>query len=893
MRDVEKHAILWSVVLTTVSLSSGCAGPVERSVAPTPGSATPVATLLLPAPDVAGTRTRVMPDASRASSDERPEAPTAVLVAAGMEALEAKRRKLESRGPKSFDKPQEAMEFHVRQRLAAGADRLPIAQLEAERDRLRQREARVASQALSVPPGGVLGWSWLGPGNIGGRTRALVIDPGDPDVMYAAGVAGGVWKSTNAGASWNATDDLMLNLAVTCIAMDPTDSSVLYAGTGEGFYGSSTFVQGLGMFKSVDAGATWAQLPGTVGDSVPEGSFHYVNKIVVSPNDNARLYAGTRTGVWRSSDAGANWTLVLANPFYLTASANSNGSLVGCTELVIRQDSAPDVLFAAYGSFMADGLFRSLDGGNSWQAYTVPANQGRMTIALAPSDNDIIYLLMADNGGVGATGQIVDLYRSDDGGNSFVNRIDFGTLTGPWLLSNLILATGCLPGGTYSQGWYDNIVAVDPVDPDVVWVGGVDIFRSDDGGQTFGIPGYWIFYTIDPPPPYQIHPDHHTIVFHPDYDGVSNQTMFVGNDGGLYRTQNARAATSQEDCPLPGTLPLPAVVWERLNNNYGVTQFYHGDSAVVADVFVGGAQDNGSLRVEAQGTPNDWDLVFGGDGGYVAIDPTDPQVIYVEYQFFPTIQKSTDGGETFADATNGITDTDGGFIAPFAMDQADPDVLWTGGSRPWRTKDAATSWQPAGFDFPGASTLSAIAIAPSDSDVVYLGFENGYVVRTTNGLGAFPVWTVPAAPAVNGWISSLAVDPLDPDKVYATTSNYGLTHILGSVDGGLTWTSLDGIGFEGVPDIPVHWIAVRPCNRDQLYVGTELGVFVSDDRGGSWTPVNTGLANVVVESLDFRDEDTLVAFTHGRGAFLATLEPCAPQIEGSMSGSRPQKKAAP
>jgi len=836
-----------AVLAIAVSLPA-CAGPDTASHAGTEAS-----------PDVASS----------------PRLPPRHEVAAAKKAIEAKQAKLAARGPKGFNKPDKAMQFYLDQRLPAGEDRLPIDHLRRVRDQVRERERGVLEQAAAGNPlpGGILNWKWLGPGNIGGRTRALVIDPDDPEIMYAGGVAGGIWKSTDAGASWNVADDLMINLAVTSLAMDPDDHDVLYAGTGEGFYLASVFVQGLGIFKSVDAGATWTQLSGTVS-GVPTGSFYFVNKIVVSPNDSNRIYAATRTGIWRSLDAGQTWDVVLSNPVYNDSAQASNGSLVGFTDLAIRQDKNPDVLFTTAGSLQADGLYRSDDGGNTWLTYIVPTNMGRTTLAFAPSDNDILYMLMADNGTGGALGQLVEVYRSDDGGNNFTGMVDLGSEFGPWLLSNLILATGCLTGGTYSQGWYDNIIAVDPVDPDVVWVGGVDIFRSDDGGVTWGIPGYWIFYTVDPTPPYYVHPDHHTIVFHPDYDGVGNQTMYVGNDGGLFRTENARAATSQEDCPLPGTLPLPAVEWESLNNGYGVTQFYHGDSAVQADTFVGGAQDNGTNRVQAKDTPNDWKLIFGGDGGYVAIDPRDPLTMYIEYHDFPTIQKSVDGGDTFDDATNGITDTDGIFITPMAMSQVDPDVLWTGGSRPWRTKDAAASWQPAGTFPAGPDFISAIAIAPSNKRNVYMGFANGYIVRSTNALDVSPNWNLAIGGLIGGWISSIAVDPNDPKIAYCTVSSYGVPHVMRTANGGLSWTSIDGIGVAGVPDIPAHWIAVRPCHGNHLYVGTELGVFVSEDSGATWAPANIGLANTVVESLDFRDKNTLVAFTHGRGAYMTKLKPC-------------------
>ena len=798
-------------------------------------------------------------------------------------AVEQRLTRLRRDGPKSMDRPREAEEFFLMQRVTPG-ERYPIERLQATLAELRERETLVRAQR-GDPPGGVKGWLGLGPGNIGGRTRAIVIDPTNPDIMYAAGVTGGIWKSTDAGASWAVADDSMLNMAVSSLAMDPTNPNVLYAGTGEGFFGSGVR-QGLGIFKSSDAGATWSLLNGTV-NGAPTGSFYYVNKIVISPNDHDRIYAATRFGVWRSLDAGQSWSVVLRNPVYLAGAPASDGCTVGCTDLVVRQDTNPDVLFAAFGSFQQDALLRSDDGGDTWLKYTTGANQGRMTIALAPSNNDIMYILMADNGSGGAVGQLVSVFRSDDGGATFNSTVDFGHPFGPWLLNNLVLTTGCLPDRTtYAQGWYDNIIAVDPVDPDIVWVGGVDLFRSDDGGATFGLTEYWFYYTLDPLPPDYAHPDEHLIVFHPDYDGVSNQTMYVGNDGGIFVTQNARAATTQEECPLcPDPLdpncdfgPGPEIVWDNLNNNYGVTQFYHGDSARDADVFVGGAQDNGTNRVQAADAPNAWKLVFGGDGGYVAIHPQDSQTMYVEYHEFPSIQKSIDGGDTFVQATNGIIDNDGIFITPLAMDQLRPNILWTGGRRPWRTRDDAVSWQTAGPDFGGADRISAIAVSESSSRFVYLGFTNGYVARTNHGLADNPDWTVFGAGnglPVGAYVSSVTVDPVDPDVAYATYSSFGVPHVYRTVNGGQTWTSIDGTGANLIPDIPVHWLAVRPCDTQQLYVGTELGMFASDDGGANWLPVNEGAAYTIVESLDFQDNNTLVAFTHGRGAFRARLIPCA------------------
>jgi hypothetical protein len=173
------------------------------------------------------------------------------------------------------------------------------------------------------------------------------------------------------------------------------------------------------------------------------------------------------------------------------------------------------------------------------------------------------------------------------------------------------------------------------------------------------------------------------------------------------------------------------------------------------------------------------------------------------------------------------------------------------------------------------NSISAIAVAPSDSNVVYIGYQDGFIARTSNALDPSPDWTLYTGGLYDGaWVSSIAVDPGNPDIAYCTYSNYGISHVFRKAWGSRHWTPVDGSGSTGIPDIPAHWVAVRPCNAQQLYVGTELGVFASDDGGTTWAPVNNGLAHTIVETLDFKDENTLVAFTHGRGTFLTTLETC-------------------
>ncbi|MEL6796183.1 MAG: hypothetical protein AAFO89_05100, partial [Planctomycetota bacterium] len=441
---------------------------------------------------------------------------TADQSSAALANLERKKVKYDRRGgPKRADKPQEAMDFFMAQRLTPEMDGYPIKQIEATAAEIRAREV----QNRGVSPGGITGWEPIGPGNIGGRTRGFVIDPTNPDILYAGGVAGGVWKSTDAGASWTPTGDTLINLAVASLAIDPNDPQVLYAGTGEGVFNADA-VRGLGIFKTTDGGNSWTQLASTTGSA-----WFYVNQVRISPTDSNRIFAATRSGVWRSTDAGATFEPVLSNPFELGGSQSSNGSFGGALDLDIQPGSDPEVILAAFGTFEADGLFRSDDGGDSWSQVGTSGdlnifNQGRMNVEFSPSNPDVAYIAMADNGNGGTFGTFVNVFRSADAGATWTPQTNLSTGFNDLLFSNVPFANGCFGNSNFAQGWYDNALAVDPVNENIIWVGGVDLFRSDNAGQTFGLASYWYF---DPADPNYVHADHHALAFHPDYNGTTNQ----------------------------------------------------------------------------------------------------------------------------------------------------------------------------------------------------------------------------------------------------------------------------------------------------------------------------------------------------------------------------------
>jgi len=815
----------------------------------------------------------------------------------------AKLEKIQAGDIKRADEPDAALEYFMNQRLGDRFEVYPVERYVVARERVEQIERdRRADADLGImrrAVGGIQGWSELGPGNIGGRTRSILISPVDPSIMYAAGVGGGVFKSTDAGASWSAQLDFAPNIAVNSMAMDPQNPDVIYAGTGEGFFNGDA-IRGLGIFKTTDGGANWTQLPGTLDGVVETGAFYRCNKLQTSPNQPDTVYAATRFGVWRSTDAGANWELVLENNnFSTTPVQDAGGTFAGALDLQVRPGSIgsgeDDSLYATFGSFSKGALFRSTDGGDTWTNISVGTpldvpNQGRMTVAIAPSNPDFVYVCMADNGTLsgssgGGTGQIVDVFLSTDAGDTWTARLNPASDANSVLLSNPIASVPCGGSSFLNQGWYDNIIAVDPANESIVYVGGVDLFRSDDGAANFRPMGYWF---LDGDEPQGLHADMHEIVFHPGYNGTTNQTMFAGNDGGVYRTDNARADLSDILCP-DFVSDLSDVVWTDLNNGYGVTQFYHGDASANSDLFIGGAQDNGTSGIDSVGAPNSWTDLFGGDGGYVAISSTNPDTLFLETQRFANIRGTTNGGASYFNASVGLFDSNTGepldsglFITPFEMDPSDDTILWTGGGDIWRTTTSGVGWANVSNFAGSQGTVSAIAIDRTQSNNVIVGFSSGLVATTNNALAPNPSWTV--RDEINGlntgFISSVAIDPNNPNTIYATSSSFGTLQVWKSENFGNFWTSIDGIGLAGIPDIPVHWIEVRPGASDQLFVGAEVGVFASDDGGVTWSIESTGLPNTVVETLEFQNPDTLVAFTHGRGAFITALDPIGPQPNG-------------
>ncbi len=845
------------------------------------------------------------------------------------------------------DQPSEAQQWYVKKRLAKGEKALSFEKYLRAFEKVKQMKrfstvtnkvlpsyaeapmleadsqkiSATANAAAGGSTGGVLGtWKNLGPGNVGGRTRSLLVDPTNTSIMYAGAVDGGIWKTTDAGASWNPLNDFLPNIAVTTLVFDPSNTNKIYAGTGEGFFNADG-VRGAGIFVTTDAGATWNRLPSTAANA----DFFYVQKIVVSTANPQHVFAATRTGVQRSLDGGATWSNVL-----VSNAANGNN---GAMDLAIRTDQATDYIYAAVGTFAQSHIFRNTDAGGAgtWVDVYTEATMGRTTLAIAPSNQNVIYALAAQTGATVAPAStyndgLLSVFRSTSSGdtgtwtaqvrNNSVNKQDTILLSNP---INAVLVE-CGRGATnniLNQGWYDNIIKIDPTDSDKVWIGGIDIWRSDNGGVNWGVASYWFFQSNGTPPangdPQLVHADNHTIVFDPNYNGTTNQVVYIGDDGGVYKTTNAKdgnvgyvngvtpsGGTVTPTSPICGnefapgagyTVPNP-VLWNPLNNGYQVTQFNQGLPYPNGNTFFGGTQDNGTNRGTIAGGPNGWERINGGDGGYVAVDPTNTNVLFVETTGL-SLRKSTNGGASFVSAISGITGDTFPFYTVYLMDPSNPQRMYIAGRGVWRSNNQGSTWSRISATTPAITggSITAIGVSPNPNTVL-VGTASGRVARTTIATTATSAtaWTIlDTSPRGlnNGTISWIAFDPNNANTAYITYSTFNgaanangtnVGHIYKTTDSGTTFTLVDGTQTAGnanaIPDVPAHSVVVDPNDAKRLYVGTDLGVFVTLDGGLNWYQETTGFSNVVTESVSLQRSNgvtSIFAFTHGRSAYKVTI----------------------
>ena len=700
---------------------------------------------------------------------------------------------------------------------------------------LRQREALVQ---LVPKVGGVMrnAWTALGPSTtLGGRVKTIHIDPTDPHLLLAGAATGGIWHSEDAGASWLPVNDFLGSLAISSLAHDAGNPSVIYAGTSEYYY---TATQGIGILKSIDDGRSWQRLPAT--DPVASNNWTYVMRVAAHPTTPGVVLAGTWTGALRSADSGATWTKVFSRVAF-------DGRFTIVLDVRFNPVDPNQVLLGLEDSAVA----YSDDAGFTWTKVQIaPAvnkrRTGRVELAFARTVSGLAYASVVRNGG--------EVWKSSDAGHT-------------WTLAST-------PGHLYGDNSV-NAIWVDPVNAQHVIVGGVDLWRSVDGGQTFLQISDWQRW------PTSAHADQHALVAEPGYDGTTNARIYVAGDGGVYRANNILATTTTSG-------------WTNLNNGLNAVQFWGGAASPTAGgLFVGGTQDNGTLTLQRAG--NQWFRWFGGDGGSTAIDPTDPTLWYGELAYAAAF-RSLDGGANANYICAGISDAysasatfapcglgtsgEANFIAPTVLDPNQPGRLLVGANSLWVPEDARVptpTWHPIKAPSTGVTAsgggnwISAIAVQPGDSNVVWIGHNNGELYVSIDALSVSPTWrAVTGLPA--RFVSRIVFDPANANRVYVAFGGFTAGNLYVTDNGGTSWT---GVG-AALPAAPILALAIGRHNSQFLYAGTEVGLFATEDGGQSWSASNDGPANVPVEELSWLDDNTIIAATHGRGAFLALTDGSGP-----------------
>jgi hypothetical protein len=659
-------------------------------------------------------------------------------------------------------------------------------------------------------------WQELGPSDFSGRSTSVIVDPITPTRIWMGTAGGGIWRSLDGGQSWTPIGDQLPSLAIGAMALDPNDQATLYAGTGEGTYNIDE-IAGEGIFKSTDGGNTWTQLPGT-----SSWLWSHINRIAVAPG-NPNLILATRLtgGIYRSTDGGSTFTQVL-NSWSAHAVAFSPKNPKRAIGTI--QD------FNSSGGRYEAAVY-SVDGGQTWTKSTGPLNNflnfGRIETYPLVNDEMTVYASASDG----------NVYKSTDGGASYV----------------LVTASG-----NSGANWYANAIWVDPTNSNRLVIGGTYVYGSTDGGVTLNQIGAGYIQTDQP------HPDIHFFAAQPGYDGVTRKGFYVSTDGGLYTTSDITTASTSSG-------------WTRLDQGARSTQFYSvaGDSSTGR--VVGGLQDNGTQSMLGNSQAN---YIFGGDGGYVAIDQSDPTYIYGEYIYLEIFRNNDGGsGSNSGWIDSGLPDAgnNANFIAPFILDPNQSQTLLAGGSSLWRTtdpRDATPIW--SAIRSPGTSLISAVAVATGNSDIIWVGQNDGGIAVTTNGTSASPTWTTISTSAGTGplparYVTRILVDPSNSSLVYVTFGGFSSNNVWKTTDGGTTWTSITGTGATMLPQVPVRAIARRPGSPNTLYVATEIGLFSTFDGGKTWTTSSDMDINASVDDLEYMNHsNTLLAGTHGRGIWMLT-----------------------
>lgn len=689
-------------------------------------------------------------------------------------------------------------------------------------------------------------WEFAGPLNIGGRITDIEMPLGSFSTIYVGAASGGILKTTNSGATWTNIFNVAATISIGDIAVSADDPNLLYAGTGEANASSQSF-RGDGIYKSTDGGDTWAH------SGLDFAA--YFGRIVIDHSDSQRVFAAAcgnlfspdeNRGIYRTTDGGASWEQVL----FVSDSTSAID--------LVQHPTNPDILYAAMWERMrglnyrrsfgeTSGIWMSENGGDSWTELSngLPggSSKGRIGLAISPSNPLILYAFYDNQSEVA-------VYKTQNGGQSWSRTND-----------------GALQGMNSNFGWYFGQIRLDPAMPDFIYVLGVDLYFSMDGGSSWTqLAGY---FNYD-----EIHVDHHAMYIHP----VTGR-IYEGNDGGLYTSDDV------------------GYNWDKINN-LPLTQFYDIEIDYLnPERLYGGTQDNNTIRTNT-GQTDDWEAILGGDGFYSLVDYTNSNIIYAEYQW-GELHKSVDGGSWMVPINDYWSSDRVNWSAPVVMHPTVPRTLYFGTYRVWKTTNGGSTWLAVSNDLTngddGSSfhTISTLAVSSLEPSIVLAGTDDGRMHISTN---AGAVWTDISSGLPERTITRVATDPFDVNRIYVTLSGFRwdepLAHIYMSANLGQTWQPISG----NLPELPVNAFVADPGYQGRLFAGTDAGIFMSNNSGQTWQSLNQGLGNVPVTAMKIHnDQNFLVIGTYGLSAYkldlnqlsVGTKEVTLPQSSPGIAGIYP------
>ncbi len=663
---------------------------------------------------------------------------------------------------------------------------------------------------LSVQNTTASNWQLIGPtalptnGGGAGRINNVRLIPGTTNQFVVATPGGGVWKYD--GSTWTTSSDFLTRIGFADIAIDYTNTSIMYAASGDNDAGDAP---GIGMFKSTNGGSSWS------ASGLTSVSRFY--RLIMHPSNPAILLVSTNSGIYRTINSGSSWTQV-------------------STETNIRdlefKPGDPGIIYASKMSASVI-LFRSSDGGASFSSSGVGtglpvASNGRAMIAVTPHDANYIYMIIGNPSDNGFKG----VYRSTDGGVNWTTQSTTPNLLG-W--SNAGSDTG-------GQQWYDLAIAASPINKDIVIVGGVNVWRSLDGGSNWQLAGHWTGSGA----PY-IHADIHDLNF--DANGT---TVYAGCDGGIFRKDDITSSSA----------------WTDLSNGLAIAQMYRmGQSTQSQNKVLTGWQDNGTALWTGPAT---WQRVIGGDGMECLIDYSTDNFQYGEL-YYGNIRRSSNGGGSFSTIVGsggaaGTVNEDGDWITPFVINPRNPTSLYVGKTRIYKSTDRGTTWNTHPL-IGSSGNIDAIAIASSDTNFIYASKSAQLWKSVNNGISYVEI----TAGLPGLFITSIAVDESSANKIYVTVAGSSAANkVFMSTDGGSNWINIS----TGLPNLSANTIVLDTMsNANAMYVGMDAGVYYRDDNTGSWATFNTNLPNVEITELEIQyAAQKIRAATYGRGLWQSNLE---------------------